>query len=328
METKTYVFFDLETTGLPQFENGTRITEISLVAASRDQIADKHNGVTKENNISNDFLPRVLNKINLTVYPCKMIQPRASEITGLTNENLEVQHPFDEDLFKLIVHFMERLEKPICLVAHNGNKFDFPILQSELSKINKELPDDLYCADTLLGFREVLARPLNSEENAISGIKPLNDTNTKKAASLVPKCGWSCEEYDQELDQVTELAERFTQEDNSLDSDKLDRKIQAEMQRMRAVNEKTPQRKSRKSDTCQQINLPNVRRKILNDQQPRRKFDLKSVYESTTNREFVNCHRAEADALALLECVTAVGRPILEWMDSKRIPFKSIKKIW
>ncbi|KAG8297643.1 exodeoxyribonuclease III activity protein, partial [Homalodisca vitripennis] len=245
----------------------------------------------------------------------------------LTNENLEVQRPFDENVFKLIVYFMERLEKPICLVAHNGNKFDFPILQSELLKINKEFSDDLYCVDSLPGFREVLTRSHNREENAICGIKPLNDTNTMTAATLVPKCDWSCEEYDQELDQVTELAEKFTQEDKSLDSDKLDRKIQMEMQRIRAINENTPQRKSRKSATCQPINLPNVRRKILNDQQPRN-FELKSIYESTTKRECLNSHRAEADALALLECVTAVGRPILEWMDSKRIPFKSIKKRW
>ncbi|KAG8297644.1 exodeoxyribonuclease III activity protein [Homalodisca vitripennis] len=86
METKTFVFFDLETTGL---ESGTRITEISLVAASRDHIIDKHNGVTKENIIGEDFLPRVLNKVNLTVYPCRMIHPRASEITG-KNKSVEL----------------------------------------------------------------------------------------------------------------------------------------------------------------------------------------------------------------------------------------------
>uniref|UniRef100_A0A1B6L8W3 Exonuclease domain-containing protein n=1 Tax=Graphocephala atropunctata TaxID=36148 RepID=A0A1B6L8W3_9HEMI len=325
METKTFVFLDLETTGLPHCESGpTRITEIALIAARRDHILDQSSGVVKENSIDNDFLPRVLNKLNLTVYPSKMIQPRASEVTGLTNENLELQGPFNESLFNIIDNFMARLEKPICLVAHNGDRFDYPIFKSELFKINKELSDDVFCADTLPGFREVLTSPPGSGDSAVAGIKPLN---TQTAASLVPKCGWSCEEYDHELNQATELAEKFTEEFSSYDNDELESKIQIEMERRRNINETTPHRRTRNSDICQPVNS-NVKRKILNDKPSRRKFDMKSVYKSTTGKELVNSHRAETDAQALLECVTAVGLPILEWMDRKRIPFRSIKKMW
>ncbi|RZF47623.1 hypothetical protein LSTR_LSTR017352 [Laodelphax striatellus] len=48
------------------------------------------------------------------------------------------------------------LPKPVCMLAHNGNRFDFPIIKSELAENGAALPDDLYCADTLMGFRALL----------------------------------------------------------------------------------------------------------------------------------------------------------------------------
>jgi hypothetical protein len=33
--------------------------------------------------------------------------------------------------------FIERLPQPVCLIAHNGLKFDFPIVQAELYRIGK-----------------------------------------------------------------------------------------------------------------------------------------------------------------------------------------------
>lgn len=44
--------------------------------------------------------------------------------------------PFNRDDVEIIKHFIERLPPPVCIVAHNGNKFDFPILQNHLHKLN------------------------------------------------------------------------------------------------------------------------------------------------------------------------------------------------
>lgn len=33
--------------------------------------------------------------------------------------------------------FMKRMPQPVCIIAHNGLKFDFPVLQAELFKIGK-----------------------------------------------------------------------------------------------------------------------------------------------------------------------------------------------
>lgn len=70
---KSFAFFDLETTGLPEYEhNKTKITEISIVACSKDHMLN-----SKKNE-----LPRVLNKLTLCVNPMKLIQLRSTELTG------------------------------------------------------------------------------------------------------------------------------------------------------------------------------------------------------------------------------------------------------
>lgn len=72
------------------------------------------------------------------------------------------------------MYFVFRLQKPICLIAHNGTKFDFPIFNAEIAQLgkvtitafscshffieternyclfsSKGFPQDVYCADSL-----------------------------------------------------------------------------------------------------------------------------------------------------------------------------------
>jgi hypothetical protein len=35
--------------------------------------------------------------------------------------------------------FLNRLKKPMCMIAHYGFKFDFPILKSEIANVGKVL---------------------------------------------------------------------------------------------------------------------------------------------------------------------------------------------
>lgn len=43
----------------------------------------------------------------------------------------------------------------MCFVAHNGDRFDYPILKAELYKIGCELYDDILCIDSLQMFRHL-----------------------------------------------------------------------------------------------------------------------------------------------------------------------------
>lgn len=65
-----FAFIDLETTGLPSYENNkTKITELSI-------------SIVESNHLRSGVFPRVLNKINLCLNPCKFISPDSTNITG------------------------------------------------------------------------------------------------------------------------------------------------------------------------------------------------------------------------------------------------------
>lgn len=75
LKINTFVFFDIETTGLPEFEpSPTKITELALIACSREHLLE-----TKTNEI-----PRVLHKLLLPIQPMKCILPDTTIMTSKT----------------------------------------------------------------------------------------------------------------------------------------------------------------------------------------------------------------------------------------------------
>ena len=68
----TFVFLDLESTGLGGDGKQPRITELCLVAVHRDNLQDP----------CKDDTPRVLNKLTLCTYPMKVVEHGAAQITG------------------------------------------------------------------------------------------------------------------------------------------------------------------------------------------------------------------------------------------------------
>ncbi|KFM62880.1 Three prime repair exonuclease 2, partial [Stegodyphus mimosarum] len=148
-EIATLVFFDLETTGLGNYvgKSNVQITEISMIAVDK-----------KEFQISNypDLRDvRIIHKLSLCVRPRSPISPMAAKITGLNDSNLECQQPFDQNAAQTIICFLSHLQKPVCILAHNGNTFDYPLLKAEFKRLTLELPLDLRIADSLYGMRTV-----------------------------------------------------------------------------------------------------------------------------------------------------------------------------
>jgi three prime repair exonuclease-1 len=137
-EIKTLVYCDLEATGLKN-SGRPRITELSLVAVNTESILDLNVVLLshlQKNNINVErIFPRVLNKLTICVYPMATIRTEVSEITGLDNYNLSGQATFDKETGELLNSFLERLPKQLCLVAHNGDSYDFPLLKAELEKV-------------------------------------------------------------------------------------------------------------------------------------------------------------------------------------------------
>ncbi|VDM02311.1 unnamed protein product [Schistocephalus solidus] len=144
----TLVFMDTETTGLPDHLFHPHITELSLLAVSRFALEDEED------------LPRVQNKLVLCFHPRAAIQATAAKISGLNYQNLFHQKDFDALAVEQIQLFLLRLDPPICLVAQNGFRFDFPLLKSEILRVKGKGYDlvdcqggEIVCADTLHLFK-------------------------------------------------------------------------------------------------------------------------------------------------------------------------------
>ncbi|XP_023233640.1 three-prime repair exonuclease 1-like [Centruroides sculpturatus] len=146
VEIQTLVFFDTETTGLPvRFSDNrnVQITELSLVAVDRREFESNKENI------------RVINKLNLCFRPSCDISSGAAKVSGLTDSLLQFQETFINSA-ELIILFLERLNKPICILAHNGDKFDFPLLRAEFINSRMDISKLMFCADTLLAFKSIL----------------------------------------------------------------------------------------------------------------------------------------------------------------------------
>ena len=157
-EIKTLVYFDLEATGLKS-SGRPRITEVSLIAVNIEEILGLQQQTDRHfpdcSNQIESLLPRVMNKLTICVYPMATIRPEVSEMTGLDNYNLSGQPTFDRKTGELINNFLARLPTPLCLVAHIGDMYDFPLLKAELEKAEITLPSNTLCADSYVGIKEI-----------------------------------------------------------------------------------------------------------------------------------------------------------------------------
>ena len=158
---KTLVYFDLEATGLKS-SGRPRISELCFVAVDAQEInivnkklSEKVRNITCPGHILllKTFLP-FLNKLKICVYPISTIMPEVSSITGLDNYNLTGQDEFQRSTEDLLNAFISRLPSPVCLVAHNGNAYDFPLLRAELVKAGAEFGPNIFCVDSYVGIKE------------------------------------------------------------------------------------------------------------------------------------------------------------------------------
>ncbi|XP_045119709.1 uncharacterized protein LOC123509481 [Portunus trituberculatus] len=177
MEIQTFVFFDLETTGLAA--GNPRIVELSMLAVSRDHLLAMKDSATPKPSDSSKFsssqanghsptsntdiqrknpvpkLPRVIHKYTRLYYPWKVLTPQVEAINGLNNFDLEGLPSFDEASAQALSLFLD-LPKPVTLVAHNGKRYDFPLLMAELNRVGyvDKFPD-LQCIDSLTAIKDI-----------------------------------------------------------------------------------------------------------------------------------------------------------------------------
>ncbi|XP_076985542.1 three-prime repair exonuclease 1 isoform X2 [Tamandua tetradactyla] len=149
---QTFIFLDLEATGLPFSQ--PKVTELCLLAIHRCALESPPapQGPTP----TVPPLPRVVDKLSLCVAPGKVCSPAASNITGLSTAMLAAhgRQRFNADLANLLQTFLQRQPQPWCLVAHNGDRYDFPLLQAELAAVGlANTLDGAFCVDSIAALK-------------------------------------------------------------------------------------------------------------------------------------------------------------------------------
>ncbi|KAG6465673.1 hypothetical protein O3G_MSEX015308 [Manduca sexta] len=296
----SYVFFDIETTGLPwQERNRTKITELCFVATAREDLQK-----------STGFIPPV-SKLTLALNPKRKINPEVTSMTGLTNEFL-IHSPTFCQKSRSIIQFLEDLPRPVCLVAHNGNVFDYKIFLAECVDAQISLPNDIYCVDSLALFRKILKPPeIKVVKNNTQELWPELDVTPEdwneidKLCSPIKKiCNISLKQEMKSIiitdDEDSDFEEQFLQECEKIEEKKTE------------LIKKLFDNSSKKTNV---ISYGSNSKENTNGGKKKGEFTLSGLYERLLNKQFVDAHRAENDCIALLECVIATKDDFLPMAD-------------
>ena len=298
-EIKTLVYFDIEATGLKS-SGRPRICEVSLVAVNTQDVLNSKKEDTQYCEVK--FLPRIVNKLTLCIFPMAVIVPLVSDLTGLDNYNLSGQSAFNKNTGELIKNFLSCLPSPVCLVAHNGNAYDFPLLKAELDKLGIQLSAEILCADSYIGIKEIC----NQKSEIRSKLKEENCIEVDAATELM-KAGM----FESELKEGQIL---------TLDENQLTPR-----------NPKTclSPRKPTKSSKISNVDNSKVRKRLyFPNCRPPASFSSVNLHTHIFGVPPIQSHGAEADCLALLRVTSMLGSDWINWVKINSYPFSRCKKMW
>ncbi|XP_076664807.1 uncharacterized protein LOC143367084 [Andrena cerasifolii] len=321
---RTFIFFDLETTGLIKNNAMPKITEMSLIAVSRNNI---HNGM--------DSLPRVLHKLILPIHPDRNISKQIKDITGLSNENLNEAESFNGEIYALVTNFIKRLKAPTCFVAHNGNQFDYPVFLWELQNIDKVLSKDILSIDML----HLVEAFFSGEKN------PIKQTNDAQGINCISRVTEDINNLlndgnDEMLSDALDSAMNYSSL-NSCDKNEtaarehhntvLDTPRTSCSKSMQDINEKTPESQKILESRYHSANFRNKKescsRKKLNFTPDKpANFKLPTIYKHLFRKCPENAHSAEGDCLSMIRCAIQFGDFFVEWAEQNAVPLISHTK--
>lgn len=320
-QIETLVFLDLESTGLPDLmpRRKVNVTELALIAVPRKLL---HTPL------------RCVHKLSFCVEPRSAVTVDAANITGLDNWDLQWCPSFAE-IAHVVEKFLYTLQPPICLVAHNGDKFDFPLLRAELKHAAPGIDlTAFFCCDSLPAFREILGDAADPQE--VTEVTALGELGKDfweafEAADIMS----GSDSDEQLLSQPLERPAHRTPQNKASASGgipppaKKKREVHGQngqrLQQHRLVARRlfaddVPVNGSNTSSTMA-INKTSVNGKKV-------QFKLGKVYERVVGTEMPSAHEAEADCRALAEICARLGNRFLEYVDAKHHMLQNVTPMW
>jgi len=337
---KTLVYFDIEATGLKS-SGKPRISEISLVAVNVHDFLNLSVKLSKLKSKPTDkamleqVVPRVVNKLTLCVYPMAPILPTVSSITGLDNYNLTEQANFDENTANLLSSFLSRLPRPVCLVAHNGDHYDFPLLKAELEKVDGSIGNDVLCADSYIGIKEIFSSCKNKDPEILHCSEKI-DIELQEVEKLI-----AMGEFDTPMEEDEKISDHVRHSSGSKRSDTTESSLNpTDYQYSQEENETTPMKRKGSSvdnlrpSKFRQVSCSTIfksRKKLgYTSVKPAKppSFSLINLHKHLLGCAPVQSHGAEADCLALLRVTATLGQEWLDWLQNNCYVFMDCPKMW
>ncbi|XP_017023939.1 uncharacterized protein [Drosophila kikkawai] len=328
----TFAVLDLETTNLPAFSNNrVSITELCIYAFEAALLKQDNasKGVKGEDQEMLPTPPRVLHKLNLLFQPSMRVHPEAEQHTGLSNYLLERESKLDRESAQLIISFIKHLPAPVCLVAHNGWGFDFPIVRQALEKLNLEFPPSVTCVDSLRAFLEIDDKRLR-EESII--IEPVEAEHKDQREEPDPEpCKLDNEIIPHvETETVKEIDWKIRNE--TTPKRPILTPSQASAKRKQLSDEddddsQTPAKRTTQDFRSRRQLFSGLKCAETKRFPPRLKYRLGSLYTSRFNRPAHNAHQAEADVAMLTKLIQHYGIDFLAFAEEQAIPFHQVKPL-
>ncbi|KAL9924797.1 three-prime repair exonuclease 1 isoform X1 [Glossina fuscipes] len=314
----TFAVIDLETNSLPDLQfNKCSITELCIFAFSSKfeakQTERQTTSVGKGNNWlsqkSIPELPRVLHKLTLMVNPRRKIWPETENITGLNNWMLEPEQPFDENTADLLISFLQRLQQPVCLVAHNGLGFDFPVLRYVMKNLDLKFPTSILCVDSWKAF-QIIDAQIEINNN--------NNNSNQMNADVENVSEDTKRENDDEISPETTSSKHVLLPIN----DPIN---------WQKINETTPHRPCkiyhRKGLANAGESVP-AKRSLFSAPNPiRGYYKLGNIYKRIFQEDFKDLHRAENDVDALSKLILHYGSAFTEYAYNNAISLNDVPSL-
>ena len=92
---------------------------------------------------------------------------------------------FDKSTENVINSFLSHLPSPVCLVAHNGDAYDFPLLKAEMEKVNTPLVHLILGVDSYIGIKNIYKK--KAEERQSETSQNINSINSDKKATIIQR---------------------------------------------------------------------------------------------------------------------------------------------
>ena len=232
---------------------------------------------------------------------------------------------FDGDTVRLLESFLTRLPGPVCLVAHNGDQYDYPLLLAEILKTGTSLNCDLLCVDSWIGIKEIF------------GIREMKKTETEEAKAVedLIKSGEFDEDFTNEDKQTAnDMETKFKELENVFKKETIEvKENETTPSRPASGSSSTPAQKNKRPHSQTLVDGYFKSRKRLNftpgsSRVKAQSFSLINLHHSLLGAAPPQSHGAEVDCLALIRVTAALGQDWTLWLQNNCRSLSEIQPMW